>query len=92
MTHIQISNPDDMVRLLGGRSSLRCFIQLNFGGRSVKRIRYDRRRRLFNVLNQIDGSRQMLSADQIMDTGLTNIGEAMRLGAFYAELPEESSN
>ncbi len=62
------------------------FIALNYGARSTKHITYKPRRKLFAVLNEIDGTRQTLTCTQLMDPAHSNIGPAMRAGAFYAEV------
>ena len=67
----------------GGRG--RFFIQLHGGARSVKRIRYDQKQRVFHVTNEIDGSKQVLTAHQLTDQRHTNMGTAMRVGAFFAQ-------
>lgn len=63
------------------------FIQLNGGARSTKRIRYDHWRETFHVTNEIDGSKQVLTSDELMDSNVTNIGTAIRAGAFYYRDP-----
>ena len=63
------------------------FIQLNGGARSSKRIRYDHRRETIHITNEIDGSRQVLTSDELMDPSHTNIGTAIRAGAFYHRAP-----
>ena len=68
------------------RKPFRFFILLNHGAWSVKRIGYDRRRRVFKICNLIDGSRQELTASQLMSPKHSHIGPAMRAGAFYAEV------
>lgn len=59
------------------------FIQLNFGMRSSKCISYDPTHDLFWVLNEIDGSEQSLTSEQIMDEDCTNIGKAIKYGSFF---------
>lgn len=84
----RIDDVDALVALLcerGCRGTF--FIQLNGGARSLKRIRYDHWRETFHVTNEIDGSRQVLTADELMDPQQTNIGTAMRAGAFYHQAP-----
>lgn len=58
------------------------FIQLNFGLRSSKFIDLNEDGR-FYVMNEIDGSEQILTESEIMDEGYTNIGNALNLGALY---------
>jgi hypothetical protein len=38
----------------------------------------------FSIINEIDDSEQILSESEIMDQRNTNIGKAMKQGAFYA--------
>ena len=68
------------------RKPCRFFILLNYGAWSVKRIRYRPRQRVFSIHNEIDGTRQELTASQLMNPRNSNIGPAMRAGAFYAEM------
>ena len=68
------------------RKPFRFFILLNYGAWSVKRIRYRPRQRVFSINNEIDGSRQELTCAQLMSPKHSNIGPAMRAGAFYAEV------
>ena len=65
---------------------LRFLILLGYGGTSSKQIRYDHRGRVFKVRNLIDGSRQELTCAHLMSPRHSNIGPAMRGGAFYAEV------
>ena len=65
---------------------IRFFILLNYGAWSVKRIRYKPRKELFSVSNEIDGTRQDLTRQQLMNPRHSNIGPAIRGGAFYAEV------
>lgn len=84
----QIKDMDALVNLLGEygcRGDF--FIQLNGGARSSKHIRYDHWRETFHVTNEIDGSKQVLTADELMDSKITNIGAAIRAGAFYHRAP-----
>ena len=37
----------------------------------------------FDITNEIDDSEQTLTEDELFDETLTNIGKAMKLGAFY---------
>ena len=83
-----IADAENLVNVLceqGGRGDF--FIQLNGGARSSQRIRYDLCRETFHVTNEIDGSRQVFTAGELMDPSRTNIGTAMRAGAFYHRAP-----
>ena len=57
------------------------FIQLNFGLRSSKRISL--RGDTFNVYNCIDGSHQTLNEKELQDENITNVGKAIKHGAFF---------
>lgn len=59
------------------------FILLNYGGRSSKWVSFDGK--TFYVINFIDGSEQELTPEELMDEKLTNIGRAIKKGAFYLE-------
>ena len=82
---VRIKSPSELLEAIK-KKPLRLFIALNFGGESSKQIRYDHRRRVFKVRNLIDGSRQELTCAQLMSPKHSNIGPAMRGGAFYAEI------
>jgi len=64
------------------------FIQLKGGGRSWKRIspsfktdRYGEPK--WDIFNEIDGSMQTLTSNNLFNKSLTNIGWAMVNGSFY---------
>ena len=82
---IRIKSPGELLDAIRLKP-LRFLILLNYGGTSAKQIRYDHRRRVFKVRNLIDGSRQELTCAQLMNPRNSNIGPAMRAGAFYAEV------
>ena len=82
---VRIKSPSELLEAIK-KKPLSFFIALNFGGESSKQIRYDHRRRVFKVRNLIDGSRQELTCAQLMSPKHSNIGPAMRGGAFYAEI------
>lgn len=75
-------NSIDHLRSLvkGGVKNFR--INLNFGAYSVKHITLDKDGK-FNILNKIDNTRQSLTEEDLLDESKTNIGKAIRLGAFY---------
>lgn len=81
-----ITSPEHLVQLCRQHKPLRCFIQLNYGARSVKRIRYKPRSSTFSIHHEIDGSRQDLPADDLMNPENGNIGPAIQAGALYAEV------
>jgi hypothetical protein len=82
---IRIKSPGELLEAIE-RKPFRFFILLNYGAWSVKRIRYRPRRRTFSIHNEIDGTRQELTTSQLMSPKHSNIGPAMRGGAFYAEM------
>ncbi|OGS23241.1 MAG: hypothetical protein A2252_09150 [Elusimicrobia bacterium RIFOXYA2_FULL_39_19] len=61
------------------------FIALNYDCKSSKTVSYDKKSKVFYVTNWIDGTEQELSSRQIMSVGWTNIGKAIKKGAFYYE-------
>ena len=61
----------------------RYFIALNFGLRSSKHISLNGDN--FCVFNEIDGSDDILTEAEIMDTRYTNIGEAMKYRCLFCE-------
>lgn len=82
---IRIKSPGELLEAIK-KKPLRFFILLNYGAESAKQIAYDHRRRVFKVHNLIDSSRQELTCSQLMSPRHSNIGPAMRGGAFYAEV------
>jgi hypothetical protein len=61
------------------------FIRLRFNLRSTKWIEWDAQNKVFNVINFIDGSEQILTEKQLMDQGWTNIGHAISSGWLYKD-------
>ena len=53
---------------------------------SRKTIRYHNGR--FHIINHIDGSRHSLTAAEMMDKNVTNIGASIEHGTFYYEQQE----
>jgi hypothetical protein len=82
---IRIRTPAELLAAIA-KKPMRFFILLNYGAWSVKHIRYRPRRRTFSIHNEIDGTRQELTTSQLMSPKHSNIGPAMRAGAFYAEV------
>lgn len=58
------------------------FIQLGYA-KSSKKIYLEKDKSSFRIHNLIDGTKQVLTAEQIMDRNLTNIGYAISKGAFW---------
>ena len=82
---LRIHTPSELLDAIK-KKPRRFFILLNYGAWSVKRIRYRPRQRVFSIYNEIDGTRQELTASQFMSPRNSNIGPAMRAGCFYAEV------
>ena len=82
---IRIKSPAALLAAIE-RKPFRFFILLNYGAWSVKRIRFRPRQRVFSIYNEIDGTRQELTASQLMSPRNSNIGPAMKAGCFYAEV------
>lgn len=63
------------------------FIVLGNSGvmRSSKRIEWDEEEKRFFIFNLIDDTEQVLTEEQLMDRGYTNIGYAMTKGALYKD-------
>lgn len=55
------------------------------GAKSSKWIDYDETSGLFAITNLIDDSEQDLTEKQLMNSHITNIGKAMKLGALIQE-------
>ena len=82
---VRIKSPSELLAAIKRKPS-RFLIMLDYGGTSSKQIRYDHRRRVFKVRNLIDGTRQELTTSRLMSPSHSNIGVAMRGGAFFAEI------
>lgn len=66
---------------LSSKKKCKCFIVLNFGVRSVKDIRYYPSKGIFKVFNEIDGTEQQLTENQLSTE--TNIIRALENGALW---------
>lgn len=82
MERIKVKDATHLRELIETKSK-HFFIQLNFGLRSSKFISMDGDH--FCVLNEIDGTEDYLNESDLFDESLTNIGKAIRLGAFFCE-------
>ena len=80
----KVKNIEHLKQILNDRDgeTHEFYIQLNFGLRSSKLMSYDGES-VFYVLNLIDDTEQELSEEQLFDDSLTNIGKAIKQGAFY---------
>ena len=76
----QIKNLSELKKL-ASKKSCKCSILLNFGLRSVKDIRYYPDKQLFKVFNEIDGTTQELTENQLSTE--TNIIKALTNGALW---------
>jgi hypothetical protein len=63
-----------------------CYIALNFGLKSIKHITYIEDAEVFEVINYIDESEQILTEKDLFDEEYTNIGKALNLKALYVNI------
>ena len=82
--YVCIRTPKELLAAIK-KMPMRFYIRLNFGVLSAKSIKYLRRRRVFVVHNEMDDTTQRLTLAQLMNPRHTNIGTAMKAGAFFAE-------
>jgi hypothetical protein len=80
----QVKSTDQLKTILADGETKDFFILLNFGLRSSKAISYDGSS-IFYVLNEIDGTEQELTEQELMNGDITNIGKAINNGAFYLD-------
>lgn len=66
---------------LCGNNSTEFFIALNGGARSSKSIMYHEQKDLFEILNHIENSNQLLTEYELFTE--SNIGEAIKKQTFY---------
>ena len=59
------------------------FIALNGGARSSKTIDYNEVTKKFHIVNESDGTKQVLTEKSLFNRRYTNIGYAMSVGALY---------
>lgn len=59
------------------------FIALNFGMRSSKTVNIDEDG-TFYIINEIDDTEDVMTEEDLMDERITNVGKAIKLGAFYS--------
>ena len=73
----------DHLKKMAEKEPLECFIKLNFGARSSKRISYSsEEEKPFYIYHEIDGSEEKLKETELLTE--SNIGHALSLGALYA--------
>lgn len=80
----QVKSVNQLKTILTDGETKDFFILLNFGLRSSKAISFDGDN-TFYVLNEIDGTEQELTEQELMDSDITNIGKAINNGAFYLD-------
>lgn len=80
----QVKSTDQLKTILADGETKDFFILLNYGLRSSKAISYDGSS-TFYVLNEIDGTEQELTEQELMNSDITNIGKAINNGAFYLD-------
>lgn len=71
-----------LVEILSDGETHEFFIQLRGAARSSKSM-YHMGGGVYDICNMIDSTWQELTADEIMDPSETNIGSAIRVGAFF---------
>jgi hypothetical protein len=80
----QVKSVNQLKTILADGETKDFFILLHFGLRSSKAISFDGDN-TFYVLNEIDGTEQELTEQELMDSDITNIGKAINNGAFYLD-------
>ena len=80
----QVKSVNQLKAILADGETQDFFILLNGGLRSSKTISFDGDD-TFYVENSIDDTEQELTASELMDSDLTNIGKAISNGAFYLD-------
>ena len=78
----QVKSVNQLKTILADGETKDFFILLHFGLRSSKAISFDGDN-TFYVLNEIDGTEQELTEQELMSSDITNIGKAINNGAFY---------
>ena len=81
MTYTAIKSLEELDNILTDESQ-DFFITLNGRARSSKSI-FKNEDGSYNILNEIDDSEQTLTKEQLFDTSLTNIGDAIIKNSFY---------
>lgn len=82
MKRIRITSLDELFSEVG-KGNTDYFIMLNYGLCSSKYITEGEMEGTLCVLNLIDDTKQVLDRAALNDGGVTNIGRAIRNGAFY---------
>lgn len=78
---VRINNIDKLKE--SKNKSTEFFIQLNGRVRSSKIISWDENEKKFYITNQIDDTEQVLTEEELFDTGYSLIGKAISDGAFW---------
>ena len=84
MKLIRIESLNHLKKVLS-KGSAEFFIALKYGCKSSKTISYDKDEDVFKIDNWIDGTTQKLSSKELMSKQFTNVGRAIKKGAFYFE-------
>lgn len=84
MASKQVRTVEELKKLSNVDGGVDFFILLAGGCvRSSKHIDWDDEGKKFCVLNEIDGTEEFLTEEEIVDDKITMIGKAMRTGNFY---------
>ena len=59
------------------------FIVLKFGPVKYKHVAWDEKRKRFNIVNRMEGTKQSLTEKQMMSRAYTNIGYALTRKALF---------
>ena len=82
----KIKNLKELIKFASRPDGVECFICLNYGVRSSKKINYDKGdKKPFKIWNLIDDSEIELTEKQMMNKNYTLIGEAMKFGSLIRE-------
>jgi hypothetical protein len=77
----KIESIEELKKISSKNEGIDCFIALNGGARSSKRIRFSVVDKLFNIYNEIDDSEQFLPIEEL--DSQTNIVKAINAKALY---------
>ena len=86
MNYKKINTIDDLNRALNEDNT--DFVMANGLVRSSKFITYGDNDGEYDIINLIDDSRQILTEAQLFDPEWSNIGTAMKNGAFFCEIDD----
>lgn len=83
MKRIKVKSVDELFEFVT-KGNHDFFISLGFA-RSSKYITPGEKNGTLEILNEVDDTVQVLTAEEIIDESNTNIGRAIQLGAFWME-------